>query len=305
METAPVLLIVFNRPDSTQKVFDILREVKPSKLYVAADGPRNEKEKEICEKVRAIIKPDWECELHTLFHKSNFGCRYAPFKAINWLFETEEQGIILEDDCLADLSFFRFASELLEKYRDEDSIGMIAGHTPINIPCETSYRFSLFKACWGWATWKRAWANMDIELVKCNYVNDIAPRMVYNKKRISHWIGCIERINEKRVQAWDWPWYFSMAAHNQIGIFPAQNLVCNIGYGDNKGTHYSYQAPKGINTSGKVSFPLVHPDEIKPDIEFDLEFEKTLNLGKHIVIKRYFNRLPLFIRKPIKQIFNI
>ena len=125
-----VLFLVFNRPDTTIKVFEKIREAKPSRLYVAADGPREgySDEKKKVMKVRKIAtNVDWPCEVKTLFRDKNLGCKKGVGTAIKWFFEHEEQGIILEDDCLPDPSFFRFCEELLEEYRHNTKIMLVSG----------------------------------------------------------------------------------------------------------------------------------------------------------------------------------
>ena len=119
----PILFLVFNRPDTTKRVFEKIREALPPKLYVAADGPRDEREGEAdkCEQVRHIAtNVDWDCEVKTLFRDKNFGCKHAVSGAIDWFFDNEEMGVILEDDVLPNNFFFRFCEELLHKYKDED-----------------------------------------------------------------------------------------------------------------------------------------------------------------------------------------
>ena len=112
-----VLFIIFNRPDTTKKVFDQIKAGKPGRLYIAADGPRMNRpgEEVLCRQTREIINDvDWPCEVKTLFRQTNQGCKEAVSSAIAWFFENEEEGIILEDDCLPNNSFFRFCDTLLE-----------------------------------------------------------------------------------------------------------------------------------------------------------------------------------------------
>ena len=106
-----ILFLVFNRPDTTTKVFQMIRQAKPPRLYIAADGPRKNKEgeEEKIAKVRAIVNNiDWPCEVKTLFRDKNLGCKKAISEAITWFFKNEDQGIILEDDCLPHLDFFSY-----------------------------------------------------------------------------------------------------------------------------------------------------------------------------------------------------
>ncbi|NJK84271.1 MAG: hypothetical protein HC912_11250 [Saprospiraceae bacterium] len=91
MLRTPVLFLVFNRPEPTQRVFERIREARPKQLFIAADGPREGKEgeKEKTEAVRKFIlnAVDWDCEVKTLFREKNLGCGQAVSQAITWFFE--------------------------------------------------------------------------------------------------------------------------------------------------------------------------------------------------------------------------
>jgi hypothetical protein len=166
----PILFLIFNRPDTTQKVFNEIRKIKPRQLFVAADGPREDhpEDKEKCEQTRKIIdQVDWDCEVKTLFRDKNLGCKHAVSGAINWFFKNVEQGIILEDDCLPDQSFFGFCQELLNKYKNNKQIFNISGNNFQDGMWrgDGSYYFSKYFHCWGWATWADRWQNyFDIKM---------------------------------------------------------------------------------------------------------------------------------------------
>jgi hypothetical protein len=152
------LFLVFNRPDTTSQVFEAIRKARPPKLYVAADGPRLDREGELekCAQVRAIATAiDWPCELHTLFRDLNQGCKIAVSTAITWFFEHEEQGIILEDDCLPSQSFFLFCQEMLNHYKNDTRVWHVAGVYPFATDSRdcNAYCFSEYSPIWGWATW--------------------------------------------------------------------------------------------------------------------------------------------------------
>ena len=130
MMKSAVLFVVFNRPDTTARVFETIRTAKPPRLYVAADGPRAGRAGEavLCAKVRQLaMKVDWPCKLYTLFQDTNLGCKIGVSSAINWFFEHEEEGIVLEDDILAQPSFFEYCDEMLDRYRDDTKVSMISG----------------------------------------------------------------------------------------------------------------------------------------------------------------------------------
>ena len=165
----PIALFIFNRPDTTQKVFSAIRDSKPTKLLIVADGPRPERpeEEEICTATRAIVNQvDWPCEVLTNFADHNLGCKARISSGLNWVFETVEEAIILEDDCVPSLSFFPFCEQLLEQYRHDSRIMSISGSNFQFGKNKTSYsyHFSHFFHGWGWASWQRAWEHCDLNL---------------------------------------------------------------------------------------------------------------------------------------------
>ena len=160
----PVLFMVFNRPDTTKIVFDKIARIKPKYFYISADGPRKTvgDDAEKCSKVRSIVENiNWDCEVKFLFQKENIGVNKAITSGIDWLFQNEEVGIILEDDCLPDLSFFPYCSELLDKYKNIESIMLISGSNLGMKSGESSYYFSRYGQIGGWATWRSAWEKFE------------------------------------------------------------------------------------------------------------------------------------------------
>ena len=275
-----VLLIVFTRLSTTKKVFNAIREARPPRLYIASDGPRENKvgEKEKVDQVRNMILTgvDWDCEIKTLFRDSNLGCGPAVNNAISWFFEQEEMGVILEDDTLPDPSFFYFCQDLLIRYKDDQRIGMISGnnHLP-SFRAGESYIFSKFKWTWGWATWRRSWVNQDINLhvLETPYRKSVISNMGHSRKSVKHWEHNIDCINKKSVSAWDYQWFLSLSAQNQLGVFPSSNLVANIGFGEDA-THCSGDAPVKFTETNPMIFPLEHPQYILPNIDFDTHYER-------------------------------
>jgi hypothetical protein len=233
MLNTPVLFIVFNRPETTRQVFEAIRKVQPKQLFVAADGPRPDKpgEKEKCEEVRKIATAvDWDCEVKTLFWDENLGCGKGPATAITWFFENVEQGIILEDDCLPDLTFFSFCEILLDYYKDNEKIMHISGS---NIQQgikrnKFSYYFSAIPHMWGWATWRRAWK-------KYSYI----PYFKFEEKiyKEEYWRNIFKKIQSGELNTvWDYQWVFTLFRNQGLSIVPDKNLIINIGFG-NSATH--------------------------------------------------------------------
>ena len=165
----PVLVLAFNRADHVAKAMEAIREYKPDRLYLECDGAREHKigEKDAVELTRKTMLEmvDWQCEVKTLFREENLGCANAVYGAITWFFEQEEWGVIIEDDVVVGQDFFRLCEELLPRYKNEDRVMTISAETRSpNADCQFSYHYSYDFKCWGWATWSRAWKNMDMKM---------------------------------------------------------------------------------------------------------------------------------------------
>ncbi|MDB5087577.1 MAG: nucleotide-diphospho-sugar transferase [Mucilaginibacter sp.] len=235
-----VLFLIFNRPDTTQKVFEKIRIAKPPRLYVAADAPRPGVADDValCKQTRAIVKNiDWKCEVKTLFNKTNAGCRDGVSAAITWFFDNEEEGIILEDDCLPANSFFKFCDTLLEKYRDDTRIRHIAG---CNLQQgkkwgDSSYYFSNRTHVWGWASWKRVWKDYDKSLEK--YSNEEIKERLENIYEdhlvVESWVNIFNEVRDGKINSWAYPLDFINFFNNGLVVIPNENLISNIGFGEN------------------------------------------------------------------------
>lgn len=303
----PILFVFFNRLEISMRAFEAVRRQRPQRLYLACDGPRNDKsgEAEIVLGIRNTIlnSIDWDCDVKTLFQEKNLGCGKGVFTAINWLFDNEELGIVLEDDCVANDSFFRFMAEILNKYKDDQRIGMVAGSNLISTYNEKrcSYFFSRYKSCWGWGTWKRAWQNMDMEMNwRKDYLRDIISNSGYYARGEYKWHHQLKCIDEDYVSAWDWQWYYSLAAQNQLCVYPSVNLVSNIG-DDANATHTSFG--NITKASCDMTFPLVPPKYVCPNERFDNAFWKDENTIRLRIQRLFPNSVKTMIKDFIKKFF--
>lgn len=236
MFSTPILFLIFNRPEATSKVFAEIRKQKPQYLYIGADGPRGAvpEDVDLCKKCREIATAvDWDCEVKTLFREPNMGAKYAVSSAITWFFNQVEYGIILEDDCLPGSSFFPYCEELLLRYRDEDHIMHITGAN-LNDSVkygDGSYYYSEYPNVWGWATWKRAWDKIDLELTDTDqYLALINKKFKYFSERL-FWVSRMALCKSNQVDSWDYPWMFSIWKENGICLNSNYNLIENIGFG--------------------------------------------------------------------------
>jgi hypothetical protein len=287
-----ILFLIFNRPETTRRVFERIREVRPARLYVAADGAREGRgdEAERCAEARAVIEGvDWECEVKTLFRDRNLGCKVAVSEALTWFFEQEEAGIILEDDCLPDLSFFPFCDELLERYKDDERVGHIGGNCflPGVIDRGLSYDFCSFSLIWGWASWRRAWRTCDTEMRFYTEVSSVERKRLFNNLREEiYFSSFISDTLQGRNNTWDVQYLFSLRHSGMLSVHPAVNLVTNIGLNVAGATHVSRKNKRLYVPSEAIAFPLEHPSIVARNVRLDEKIVRN-NFFSWIRLARY------------------
>ncbi|SHG97621.1 nucleotide-diphospho-sugar transferase [Flavobacterium johnsoniae] len=301
---SPVLFLIFNRPDVTEQVFEQIKKMQPEKLYVAADGPRKDKsnEEELCSETRSIInKIDWNCEVKTLFREENLGCKYAVSSAINWFFENEEEGIILEDDCLPSDDFFIFCDAMLEKYRYDTRIRHIGGS---NLQMgqkhgEDSYYFSNLTHVWGWASWRRAWKDYDVELSKYKDIDaESSFKLIFSDPIIvDSWKYIFNKMLRNGIDTWDYQWTITNFFNNSLSIIPNVNLISNIGFGVNA-THTMDVNDTFSNLKteklGEITHPILvlaskNADFFTLSREFNVERKRRKNKWRKLKFWKKYN----------------
>lgn len=271
----PVLFLVFNRPAYTREVFEVIRKSKPKRLFVAADGARVDKagENQLCEEARRIATAiDWDCELKTLFRDENLGCGKAVSQAVTWFFENVEEGIVLEDDCLPDSSFFFYCEQLLDKYRNDQRVFLISGNNLIGTAWKPEFHsyFWGHPGVWGWASWRRAWNLYDYQMDGWEKV-EIKNR-IRNALKTEGWFQFYHEMYESAfrgtLDTWDIQWCYTILKNGGLSANPAVNLVKNLGFG-NQSTHTSSGNHPFSNLSiGSLNFPLIHPSHFITDVDF-------------------------------------
>lgn len=295
----PVLFLIFNRLETTELVFNEIKKIKPKKLYIVADGPRLNKnnEESLCKETRDIVeKIDWQCEVYKNYSDINLGCRKRVSSGIDWFFENEEQGIILEDDCLPDQTFFKFCEEMLEKYKNDERVGMVSGNNfqfgEINNP--HSYYFSRYSHIWGWATWRRAWRKYDVNISDWPQVKKSKKlkEIFSNLKTRLYWIYVFNKVYKNQIDTWDYQWTYAFFMNNFLSVMPSTNLVSNIGFSDSS-THTKRKSKFSRMKITPLDFPLKHPQEIVPNVESDRMVQKN-----NYPFWRYF--IGTFIKKFLK-----
>ena len=297
-----VLFLVFNRLDTTTQVFEAIRLAKPPRLYIASDGARGsrEGEKVTVQAVRDYVLShiDWDCEVKTLFREQNLGCKYAVSGAIDWFFENEEMGIILEDDCLPDPTFFRFCQEMLERYRHDQRIGLISGDNFQfgNRRSDDSYYFSKYVHIWGWASWRDRWVNSyDVAMAKWPGIRDGAwlSDMVGNAREAAYWTKILERVHRGEIDTWDYQWVFANWVEGRMTILPSVNMISNIGF-DGNATHTKGASDLANLTRNPIGFPLMHPLGVFRNTEADrFSYHKCFRVS---LLKRIRHKLSGWLR---------
>ncbi len=302
----PVLFLVFNRPETTRQVFNAIRLARPKRIYLASDGARSNfiGEKEKVKEVHQIIgKIDWPCEVFTLFRDSNLGCKKAVSSAIDWFFECEEEGIILEDDCLPHPDFFEYCSKLLEHYRDDERIGLISGTSLVDAEIENllwsdeDFMFSPYFSIWGWASWRRVWKDYDVFISTWLSRKKDVLSLTSNKKLRKKHKQSFDSVFYKRVDTWDYQLGYMMFTSSRLSIAPKFNLIENVGFGS-EATHTIKKGGE-IEVRSKMSNKrLVFPLKAPPLI---LRNENYLNLLEKLAtqsaIKKIINYLIYFVKK--------
>jgi hypothetical protein len=299
----PVLFIVFNRPDTTSLVFQAIRDARPNRLYVAADGPRPGNQYDIasCDAARiAATQVDWPCELKTLFRDSNLGCKWGPASAISWFFENEEEGIILEDDVVPFRTFFPFCEELLERYRTDLRVSHVCGNNPVSsLSCSPqSYFFSIYGPIWGWATWRRAWADFDANMRRWPAWRDGGGLKLLSSHSLpfeDYWRSIFDLVHGQVIDdVWDYQWLFSNWRNGRLAILPRNNLTQNIGFkGD--ATH-TRSEPAYVQSSApaEMLFPLNHAPCVSTEPQFDSLIGRTVfGITRYKFLVHKLKRIPI------------
>lgn len=285
-EDIPILLTVFNRPDKTRSVMENLRQIKPKRLFVSADGPRPNFPQDIekCKLARQeATTVDWACEINTRFLDDNLGCDSAVPSAIDWFFENVEYGIILEDDCVVHPDFFTFCGELLERYFDDQRIMQISAVSPYaarEYPYD--YHFSrVFRCHGGWSTWRRAWKHYTSDLNRYNDEDAFEILKTYNpdySKRYwlyKHFLS-FKRGSLYYWEHWDFQWNLSCSAQNGLSIVSEKNLLINIGF-DEESTNTKNENPVLENLQHQpLRLPLRHPPFVYSDTRPERSLEKKI-----------------------------
>ncbi len=273
--STPVAFVIFNRPDTTRRVFASIREQRPSRLLVIADGPRPGRagEDALCREARSIVDQgvDWPCTVERCFSDTNLGCRRRLSSGFDWLFKQVEAAIVLEDDCLPHPTFFAYCTDLLDRWRDDERVMSVCG-TNLGLPVRSdgaSYGFTRTPHCWGWASWRRAWAHYDVAMRAWpgfrdagrleDVLRDGGLRRRYRK--------VFDRLHAGALDTWDWQWTFACWMNHGLCAVPRENLVSNIGFGASA-SHTTGASRLAALPTRALPSPIIHPQQLVVDEVF-------------------------------------
>lgn len=301
----PVVLYVFIRPDSLQRVFDVIKEARPSTLILISDGPRDHvsTDKELIAKSREVVSDiDWNCVVHKLYYDKNQGM-YPVFKqSDDFIFSKVDRAIFLEDDVVPSLSFFKFCADLLEKYKDDLRVQAICGmnHLGMYEDVKDDYFFSGRGSIWGYAIWKRTYDTFyDLSYGENEYVlnrlNQFAKKTKSYKKEINGYVE--DKEFGGHIPGAEFYFAVNRFLHNQLYIVPKKNMIKNIGYGDGS-THANTDLrhlPKSIQNifnmkTHEYEFPLKHPKFVFNDTIYENKVYKVMGWAFHLKISRTIER---------------
>ncbi|MBD2230083.1 hemolytic protein HlpA-like protein [Phormidium tenue] len=297
--STPVAFLIFRRPDLTARVFEAIRQAQPKKLFVIADGPRNEEENVLCQHARAVTENvNWDCEVLRNYSSINLGCKKRVCSGLDWAFENSEELIILEDDCLPNPSFFQYCTDLLKRHRNDQRIMLISGFNKQGVwkDSDNDYFFSNLGGIWGWASWRRAWKLNDPEM---SDLEEFASKK-YFEYLLGFELGNIRKkqmlsIAKNSESTWDFQWGFSRHKNSGLACVPSKNLVKNIGFRHDS-THTfreSFKHPKVYS----LSLPIRTNKFIVPDHDYDVAFFQKNERNLAYILK-------LNIKKAKKLLFS-
>lgn len=309
----PVALIFFNRPKQFEQVFDCVRKAAPTQLFLIQDGPRkdNPKDMENIEKCRQVLNIDWDCEVFKDFSDVNLGCGKRIFSGLSRCFEKVDRLIILEDDCVPSSSFFPFCAEVLEKYKNDERVGLITGmnHLGTFNNAESDYFFSNVGSIAGWATWRRSWQSVEFDLSGIANDKNAMRQLFFYQKYAPHRNWAYQNViqknkmlqNGEKLTSWSTQFGTAQILQSKLIVVPSVNLMSNIGLTPESANSVSNIncIPRGLRPLYRlklyeISFPLKHPRYVINDIEYCKKVDRLMHPNK--VIAKYRKLESIFLR---------
>lgn len=292
----PVVLIIYRRPDTTRKVFNVVRDLKPRRLFIIADGPHDDEDRKRCQAARSVVEEiDWDCTVMRNYADINMGCQKRISSGLDWVFEEAERAIILEDDCVPDPSFFAYCDELLDRYAKDSHVMTISGNNyQPRRRTSYSYYFSRYMHCWGWATWRRAWKHFDVTMKTWPKVRDqrLLTEILGKPSAASYWENIFEKVYSGEVDSWAYIWQYNIWMRSGLNILPEVNLVKNIGFG--RGATHTENENNIEYVAQNIEQPIRHPPVIVRHRSAD-DYTQNYHYQRSI-LQRVLGKLPRWIK---------
>jgi len=300
---SPVVLILFNRPELTNILIERISKVKITDLLIIIDGPRNEVDDAAINEIHKIIDlykiKNQDCNILINKSRTNLGCKERIISGLGWVFERINYAIILEDDCIPDLSFFEYCDLMLDKYSNDNRIGIISGtNLSSDSLISSSYYYSKYSNIWGWATWARVWKKYDAQMNNWSldeFRRDINHRF-FSKNEGKYWSAIFNQTKRGDINTWDYQLWFSLWSEGQLSIIPGVNLIDNLGFEHPLATHTSGKHPAPNIRAGRLEFPIKGPAYFLPNRCADKKIHNLLYKFEPLY-KRAYNKLIRSIKK--------
>ena len=300
MKFTPTLLLVYNRPKTTKKLINALSHIKPRKIFVSSDGPKNNEDKILCDEVKDIIsKINWKCIVKKKYNKKNLGCKESVSQALNWFFKINKFGIILEDDCIPNKDFFNFSDIMLKKYYNNGKIGAITGNNFLKkkIKIKNKYFYSKYANCWGWATWRSRWKLYEKKISFWPKFKKTKKweNFFASKEEKTYWEFIFDKAYKNQDDSWAYPWTLSLWKNDKLTVTPSKNLVKNIGKNSSRSLfNFLFKSYKAERLS-------LQNIKFYKEVKLNNEVEK-------VVFRNHFKKNILFLKKFVylsSQLFNL
>ena len=274
-----VLILFFNRPESLAKVFEQVRKAQPARLFLYQDGPRGEKDLPGIQACRDIVaQVDWPCEVHRNYQKKNIGCDPAEYLSQKWAFSMTDKCIVLEDDDIPSVSFFRFCKEMLDRYEHDERISMISGmNYDEQTPIPYDYFFATTFCISGWATWRRVVDQWDetYSFLDDDYNLALLEALIKERRYQKDFVPFCRYHRASGKAYYETIFHAAIFFSNGLSIVPRVNMVTNLG-ACGEGIHLSGTndvLPRAYRRifemkAHELDFPLRHPRYIIEDVGY-------------------------------------
>ena len=294
--TTPVVFSIFIRPEVAKEVFSVIREVKPSKLYLISDGPRTLVEESLVYENRKSIESmiDWDCNLTRIFFDTNLGIDEIIKKSFFKIFEIEDEIIFLEEDVIPSNSFFYFCQELLEKYRFDNRVYLISGMNRLsNYPTNSEQSYFFVDDCnyQGIAFWKRTFENFqyDLKIFNSHYLDELIKSRLKSKSNISSYYKAKYLFGNPNHKTLVGELFFGglndNVLFNSLAVVPSVNLIKPIGDTfRSENSDDTKVLPRRLRVwsemkNEEIEFPLNHPQFLIMDNIYKAKVKKKFHIN--------------------------